>query len=222
MFYQCSRLNAFNGGDMTKLDNGNNMFCWCLELTEFISDVRSLINGRYMFAECAALTSFRGNLMSLTNGDYMFYETKLDAPSVENIIDTLNTVESGKLRIGMGCENDSFDIDLFAQEIGYNTMTELRDAITSKGWTLNTQYNGRPTATYNMRNSDKISSPENSLPIFVKLIEDEEFTNYISNDETTKYHLDWFHETTGSTDGYTQFDSLESAIESLGIKPIVR
>jgi hypothetical protein len=194
------------------------MFYWCLELTEFISDLRSLINGRYMFAECLELTSFRGNLMSLTEGAHMFFETKLDSSSVENIISTINGVESGKLTIGMGCNDTTEDKDLFAQEIGYNTMTELIEAIEAKGWTVTAQYTGRPTATYNMRNS----SSENSLPVFVKLIEDEEFANYISNDGTTKYLLDWFHETTGSTDGYTQFDSLESAIEALDIKPIKR
>jgi hypothetical protein len=34
--------------------------------------------------------------------------------------------------------------------------------------------------------------------------------------------LDWFHETTGSTEGYTQFNSLEEAVAHFNIKPIER
>ena len=41
-------------------------------------------------------------------------------------------------------------------------------------------------------------------------------------DGSKKYRLDWFHETTGSTEGYTQYATLEEAIETLNIKPIER
>jgi hypothetical protein len=144
----------------------------------------------------------------------MFYDCKLDAPSVKNIIDTINTY-SAKLTLAMGCNNTTEDKNLFAQEVGYTDMTSLLAKLQSKKWTVTAQYNGRPTTTYGLRRPS-----ENTLPVFVKLEETEEHADYTSEDGSMKYMLDWFHETTGSTDGYTQFNSLEEAIESLNIKPI--
>jgi hypothetical protein len=54
----------------------------------------------------------------------------------------------------------------------------------------------------------------------VKLEETEEHEDYTSEDDSKFYNLNWFHETTGSTDGYTQFNSLEEAITHFNIKPI--
>ena len=120
----------------------------------------------------------------------------------------------------MGCNNTTSDKDLFAQEIGYNTMTELLAALQAKGWYVTAQYNGRPTTTYSLR-QPAIEEGE-LLPVFVKIEEVEEHADYTSMDETKKYRLEYFHETTGSTDGYTQYATLEEAIESLIIKPIER
>jgi hypothetical protein len=47
-------------------------------------------------------------------------------------------------------------------------------------------------------------------------------SSYTNEDGTKYYHLSYFHETTGSTEGYTQFNSLEEAIEYFNIKPIER
>ena len=216
MFAVCKSLPSFTI-NLSKLTNGYQMFYTCTNLTSFSSDLSSLTDGYQMFYNCTNLTSFKSNLISLTNGDGMFGNCKLDAPSVKNIIDTINTY-SGTLTLGMGCSNtDEADRNLFAQEIGYNTMTELRNAITAKGWTLNTQYTGRPTTTttYSLRRPSA-----DTLPVFVKLEEVEEHADYTSEDGSKKFRLDWFHETTGSTDGYTQFNTIEEAIESLNIKPI--
>jgi len=83
----------------------------------------------------------------------MFGDCKLDAPSVKNIIDTINTVDthSGqgtcKLNLGLGCDNTTKDRDLFAQEVGYTDMTSLSAALEAKGWTVEVQYKGRPITT---------------------------------------------------------------------------
>jgi len=147
----------------------------------------------------------------------MFYGCKLDAPSVKNIIDTINSY-SGTLYIGMGCDNTETDKNLFAQEVGYADMTSLLAALQNKGWTVSAQFTGRPNSTFSLR------KPE-SLPVFVKLVEvipseENSFYEYTSIDESKFYNLDWFHETTGSTNGYTQFSSLEEAITHFNIKQI--
>lgn len=238
MFYNCSSLSSFNS-NLSRLDDGGDMFYACSSLTAFDSDLSRLTFGRYMFAECTNLTSFSSNLSNLTNGRYMFYNCrgltsfssdlsnltdcynifygcKLDATSVKNIIDTINTYE-GTLRLGMGCDDTEEDKDLFAQEAGYNDMASLLAALQNKGWTVTAQYNGRPTATYSLRRT-----VVNTLPVFVKLEEAEEHADYTSIDGSKKFILDYFHETTGSTEGYTQFNSLDEAIETLNIKPIER
>jgi hypothetical protein len=97
-------------------------------------------------------------------------------------------------------------------------MTSLLAAIETKGWTVFAQYNGRPRTTYSLR-----LPAEATLPVFVKLEEveeEEKHADYTSMDDSKKYRLDWFHETTGSTEGYTQYATLEEAIETLNIKPI--
>lgn len=173
-----------------------------------------------MFNNCPALTTFSSDLSSLISGLEMFSGCKLDASSVKNIIDTINTF-SGQLTLGIGCNNTTEDSNLFAQEVGYTDMTSLLAAIKAKRWTVTAQYNGRPTTTYGLRRTI-----EDTLPVFVKLeeVDGEVITinhaTHTNEDGSMSYRLTWFHETTGSTDGYTQFNSLEEAIETLNIKPI--
>ena len=213
MFWGCSNLTNFTS-DLSSLTNGNVMFNNCSNLATFTSDLSSLTAGEYMFGMCSNLTNFTSDLSSLTNGNGMFSICKLNASSVKNIIVTINRYP-GILFIGMGCNNTIADKNLFAQEVGYSDMTSLLAAFQAKGWTVTANYNGRPTTTYSLRRPS-----EDTLPVFVKLEETEDHTDYTSEDGSKKYILNYFHETTGSTDGYTQFNSLEEAIESLNIKPI--
>ena len=215
MFNGCHNLDSFNV-NLSSLTDGNDMFSNCEKLTSFSSDLSSLTNGYSMFDSCTKLTSFNSDLSSLTDGLSMFYGCKLDAPSIKNIIDTINTY-SAKLTLGMGCDNTTEDKNLFAQEVGYTNMTSLLTALQTKGWTVTAQYNGRPTTTYGLRRPS-----EDTLPVFVKLEETEKYANYTSQDGSKKFRLDWFHETNGSTEGYTQYTTLEEAIETLNIKPIER
>jgi hypothetical protein len=239
MFGGCNKLTSFEY-DLSSLKNGNSMFRECNNLYSFKSDLSSLETGREMFLKCpfetfdydlktltdatamfnscSNLSSFKSDLSSLIDGTSMFYNCKLDVPSVKNIIDTINTVETGEILIGMGCDNNQQDKDLFAQEVGYSDMNTLLQSLHSKGWTVTAQYNGRPTSNYSLR------QPE-SLPVYIKLIEvipteEDDYTHYeyTSQDGTKFYNLDWFHETTGSTDTYSQFNSLEEAITHFNIK----
>lgn len=217
MFHNCSNLTTFTA-DLSSLINGQIMFRDCSSLTSFDFKLSSIIEGVWMFAGCSNLSTFKSDLSSLTNGGLMFVNCKLDAISVKNIIDTINTVESANLTLGVGCDNNNEDKDLFAQEVGYSDMNTLLTALQNKGWTVTAQYTGRPSTNYSLR------QPE-SLPVFVKLVEvslDEEipFYEYTSIDGSKFFNLDWFHETTGSTDGYTQFNSFQEAISTLNIKQI--
>ena len=215
MFDGCENLATFSS-ELSSLESGDNMFSYCSNLTSFASDLRSLTNGYGMFSYCSNLTSFASDLRSLRSGSRMFYNCKLAASSVKNIIDTINTY-SGKLTLGMGCKNTTSDKDLFAQEVGYDDMTSLIAALQDKGWTVEAQYNGRPTTTYGLRRT-----VEDTLPVFVKLEELEEtekYADYASEDGSKKFRLDWFHETTGSTEGYTLFDSLEDAMAYWNVFP---
>lgn len=238
MFYYCENMETFNA-DISSLEESKQMFYRTLMLKTFStslpslkngesmfedsgirtfnSDLSSLTNGNKMFYYCEELTSFTSNLSSLTNGDWMFTRCKLNSQSVKNIIDTINTVSSGNLRMDIGCNDTAEDADIFAQEIGYADMTSLLSSLQSKGWTVLSQYTGRPSSTYTLRRPS-----ENTLPIFAKLIETEDKVEYTSHDETKKYILDFFHRSTGSTDGYTQFNSLEEAEQHFNIKPIER
>ena len=224
MFYKCKNLELFHS-DLPSLEDGDSMFFGCTQLTSFSSDssgspvnLSKLEDGAFMFSGCYNLTSFLSDLPSLTNGLEMFSGCKLDAPSVKNIIDKINTYSATfDLDLGMGCNDTTEDKELFAQEVGYADMTSLLAALQAKGWTVDAQYNGRPTTTYGLRRPS-----ENTLPIFAKLEEVEKYANYTSIDGSKKYMLNWFHETTGSTEGYTQFNSLEEAVAYFNIKPIER
>lgn len=215
MFQECDSLTSFNS-DLSSLTDGEGMFYYCSALTTFSSDLSSLMNGGSMFSSCSALATFSSDLSSLMDGGAMFYDCKLDATSVKNIIDTINTY-SGGLTLGMGCDNTTEDKDIFAQEVGYNDMTSLLAVLQAKGWVVDAQYNGRPTTTYGLRRTT-----EDTLPVFVKLEETEDHAGYTSEDGSKKFRLNWFHETTGSTEGYTQFASLEEAVTHFNIKPIER
>ena len=218
MFYCCSKLTTFDS-NLSSLTAGDGMFNSCYELTTFTCDLSSLVNGSQMFSYCSKLTTFTSKLSSLTNGSYMFNYCELDASSVKNIIDTIKTVSSKTLLLGMGCNNTIEDKDLFAQEVGYAYMNTLLTAFKNKGWTVTAQYNGRPTTTYALRRPT-----EDTLPIYAKLEEvtDEKYAHYTSEDGSKFFNINWFHETTGSTEGYTQFNSLEEVIETFNIKQVER
>ena len=214
MFGLGFNLTSFTS-ELPSLTDGENMFNYCRNLESFNSDLSSLTNGYGMFSKCSKLTSFSSNLSSLTNGVGMFSKSKLDAQSVANIVHTLSTHESkGHIHIGIGCDNTEADQLLFAQECDCETWQELLDDFSAKNWTVEFQFNGRPTTTYNMRRGE-------TLPIYTKLEEvtDEKHAQYISADGSKFYNIHYFHSTNGSTEGYDVFSSLEEAITTYNVTP---
>lgn len=219
MFYGCSSLVEFTS-DLSSMTSAQGMFSGCTSLTTFISDLSSLsgtTNG--MFNQCKNLTTFKSNLSSLQYPGTLFVSCKLSPESVKNIIETIPTSGGMFMGIGIGCENTTEDKDLFAQEAGYTNMSALLNSFKDKNWSvLQIACNGRPSTTYSLR---KPTSGE-VLPVYTRLVEDEEYGNYTSIDETKKYRIEYFHITNGSTEGYIQFNTLEEAIEHFNIKPIER
>lgn len=214
MFDDCISLSSFEV-DMPSLTNGQYMFVYDEMLTTFKSDMHSLTNGYSMFQGSSNLSSFESNLSSLVDGEDMFDQCKLDAKSVKNILETISTSNNeGILTLGVGCDSTSSDKLLFAKECGYEKLSDITDKLYEKGWISSVQLNGRPSSTYSLKRG-----VEESVPVFVKLVETEKHADYTSLDGTKNYRLKYFHVTSGSTEGYTQFNSLEEAIETLNIKP---
>lgn len=212
MFFQCSNLESFNL-DMPSLTNGSQMFRWNSNLVSFTSNLKSLTNGEHMFGICPKFTTFKANLSSLTNGGYMFHNCKLDSQSVSNIIHFLPTHETeGTITIGIGITNNDDLKQQFAEECFCDSWQELNDDFTAKNWIVEWQFNG--PVTFDLR------TPQ--IPVYAKLeeVSDGNMSEYTSEDGSKFYNLDWFHETTGSTDGYTLFNSLGEAISTFNIKQI--
>ena len=134
MFSYCSNLTSFNG-DLSSLTNGNSMFSYCSNLTSFSSDLSSLTDGSNMFSYCSNLTSFNGDLSSLTNGNSMFDYCKLDATSVERILNTIPEYTDGSShRLTMTIQSGEA-----ASKFGEITGTTPNYAIRNvnfKGWTI--------------------------------------------------------------------------------------
>ena len=122
MFQLCDNLTTFSS-DLPSLTNGYMMF-YESGIESFSSDLSSLTNGYWMFKNCDNLTSFSSDLSSLQDGFEMFRGCKLDTASVQNIADTIKTVNTGEIHI----------------DIGNTTPNEQEDdafnTIASKGWVL--------------------------------------------------------------------------------------
>ena len=190
-------------------------------LTSFSGDLSSLTNGSNMFSRCSNLTSFSGDLSSLTNGSSMFNSTKLDAPSLANIIHTINTPTTNKsIKIGLGIDNTDEARQALAEAIWCKDWAEVNQEFSDKNWTVQWQFNGAPTsaATLDMNTT--------SSPIWAKLEEvvaDENGNiphySYVSEDGSKYFNLYWYHSSNGNNEGYDYFGSLLEACGYFGIVP---
>ena len=122
-------------GSIGKFTIGSNMFSYCSNLTSFNGDLSSLTNGSNMFLSCSNLTSFSADLPSLINGNSMFQDCKLDAASVERILNTIPEYTDGSShRLTMTIQSGEA-----ASKFGEITGTTPNYAIRNvnfKGWTI--------------------------------------------------------------------------------------
>lgn len=126
MFCYCHGLISFSG-DLPSLTSAVVMFEDCNNLISFSGDLSSLVNGTSMFSMCSKLTSFSGALSALDTGVGMFNSCKLDNNSLQNIVTTIKSWDSGTHNIGIGV-----DSNLVTQ-----AQQDEADAILrGKGWTV--------------------------------------------------------------------------------------
>ena len=125
MFYACIALSSFTI-DLPMLSSAQSMFHTCTGLTQFNVDISNVQRGTGMFFGCENLTSFNSDLSSLTDAWGMFQGCKLDTASVQNIADTINTINesSGEITIGIGNGTPNEQ-----EEEAFNT-------IASNGWVV--------------------------------------------------------------------------------------
>ena len=217
-------------------------------LIRFESQLPKLTNGGWMFSG-RNMREFRGTLPSLVDGYCMFSNTwynpnKLDSLSIKCIVDSLpdrtgltnrndvnydrDYIVEGYIDIEIGCSNNDEDKQLYAEEGGFTSFQDILNQFSSKNWIVSFTFMGRPSTSYSMRRTSESETFVSS--IWCKLEEvkhtfEENKKNryrYTSQDCTKHYNLHYFHETTGSTDGYIQFNSIEEAIEHFNIKPVER
>lgn len=141
MFPITPKLTNFNV-PLPKLEKGEVMFAYS-GLTSFNVTLESLVNGRNMFYDCSSLTSFASKLKTddaeyspLIDGTNMFTACKLDAPSVENILTSLQPFTDGSEHI-MTMRIQSAAVEKF-NEITGNTLTLNRQYqnVPFRGWTV--------------------------------------------------------------------------------------
>ena len=142
MFYNVPSLVSFKG-NLDSLQNGFTMFEFDSALTTLDTNFPSLINGNTMFYGCSSLTSFMCKLKAddaeyspLTNGTNMFYGCKLDTPSVENILTSLQPFTDGsEHKIMMRIQSAA--VEKF-NEITGNTLTlnSTYQNVPFRGWTV--------------------------------------------------------------------------------------
>lgn len=142
MFYNIQSLTSFVS-NTPLLTDGFAMFEYNANLSNVDSDFSSLEKAREMFWGCYSLTSFRCKLKRddaeyspLTDGSLMFYDCKLDAPSVENILTSLQPFTDGSKHI-MTMRIQSTAVEKF-NEITGNTLTLnwQYQNVSFRGWTV--------------------------------------------------------------------------------------
>ena len=129
MLYGCSNITTFYG-NLSSLTDGNSMFKNCYNLEKFSNDagelhLSKLTNGNDMFYCCTSLSTFYGNLSSLVTGDGMFVGCNLNSESVETILKTIPSTNSGSLTISMdesGCRKAVEMVSLTSGTIPSYTM----------------------------------------------------------------------------------------------------
>jgi hypothetical protein len=180
-------------------------------LIRFAGDLSKLEEGAQMFWYVYGMTSFESTLSSLRSGSLMFTASRLDKDSALRILNSIPPYTSGKHPLLIGIHIDhkydpEVNLALKKADINYTPTVELPEEVTEgKGWTVDVQWNGKPTST--------ASTFDRGTLIYAKVGELEH------PDGTTEKYLDWGHYVSGwEARGYEQFRSLESAYEYFGLE----
>ena len=152
---------------------------------------------------------------------YTFDSSDAEGTVYEKTQYTINDDYIGLITIGIDVSSSAVDgkdtetqLLEFANEVGYDSWSELKQAFVDKGWTVTFQYGGSSNSvTYGLRGETEIP-----LPIYAQLIEEKnkDRAAYINEDGTKFYNINWGHDVT-DVEGFQQFDSLEDAAVAYGI-----
>lgn len=190
------------------------MFNSCSELKSFSGALPSLTNGTGMFAG-AHIEDFNSSLPALETGDEMFYGCRLTAQSVKQILNTIPTVTSSTIDLGIaGAPDESLtdeaatawmntQANQLAIACGYTNTQGLLDAFSAKGWTVNfifTDGSGGYTATIYPKDG---GPADGGITMTSLALDDEEKTETETKDYPTLPIYVKLVEVTEDGDGYT-------------------
>lgn len=136
-------------------------------LKTFIGDLSSLEDGNDMFYECQELTTFIGDLSSLENGIDMFKFTALSKDSLECIEDTIQDLtkinKTGEIGISWWPITSDFTcregFESNDEQVSLKMAFDIMTRITKKGWIVWTNSNFAQFNTDNNPNFKFLSSP---------------------------------------------------------------
>ena len=253
MFYACASLTSFVG-DLSSLIDCNSMFCYCNKLTTFTSDLSSLIDGNGMFYNCRlnpktvknilyTINDIKAEKELYTSGKKQYISNpKTDGNGFKSngqytyqiktkyisYIKTISASNVSKITIGIDVTNNASTVQQqlldFANQVGYDTWADLKQAFINKGWTVTWQYGGTSTSiTYDLRDGERIIP----CPVYTRLIEiipqGEEYSKeekksaeYCNEDGSKFYNIEWGHDVTHPEE-FQQFDSIQDAAVAFGV-----
>ena len=229
MFFGCNKLTTFTS-DLSSLTAGILMFTHCsldAESVMYIADtIKDIATEKQLYIDGtipyvtydAEKLKFSAPKGFMSNGEYVYTYKSLQPHTT-----IISASEVGKLTLGINVSNNAATIkqqlEDFAKVATFDSWDILKTYFSNKGWTVTFQYGGSPDSipdTYDLRNGEQIIP----CPIFAKLVqvEDKDSAEYCTEDASSFYNIEWGHDVTDTTD-YTQFDSLEDAMDSWNVFP---
>ena len=143
------------------------------------------------------------------------------AQFVHKLLGNKNVVRNvGVLDIGIGVsptEVDGKSVEQqlleFANEVGFDSWEDLKQAFVNKGWSVDFSYNDGSAITYGLRGRTL-----DAHPIYARLeeVENKEEAEYCNTDKTKYYNIEYCHDTT-HPEKFQQFNSLEEACASFEV-----
>lgn len=228
--------------DLPELRNGDRLFT-CPNLSKFTGIVPKLVSGNRMFLSTKLdAESVMYILFSIPNLQEMVAEQEIkgfvqtDDSSygydqeegfinqyryVYPVLGKAQRISSvGGLHLGIGVsptEVDGKSVEQqlleFANEVGFDSWEDLKQAFVDKGWTVQFSYNNGDTITYGLRGRTLATHP-----IYARLeeVENKEEAEYCNTDKTKYYNIEYCHDTT-HPEKFQQFDSLEEVCASFEV-----
>lgn len=228
--------------DLPELRNGDRLFS-CPNLSKFTGIVPKLLSGSRMFFRTKLdAASVMYILFSIPNLQEMVAEQEIKGFVQEDdsqygydqeegfinpyqyiypVLGKAQRISSvGGLHLGIGVsptEVDGKSVEQqlleFANEVGFDSWADLKQAFVDKGWTVQFSYNNGDTITYGLRGRTL-----DTCPIYARLeeVENKEEAEYCNVDKTKYYNIEYCHDTT-HPEKFQQFNSLEEACASFEV-----